>query len=456
MAAGYRREHQVEHRGELAVRGGIVDVFPSTADAPVRIDLWGDEVDRLTTFDVGDQRSTDALDAVEIFGCRELVPVAEVRARAAALGVPRAVGARPVGAAGRGAGLRRDGVVAAVAAPGRGVCSPTCLARRRRWCWSSRGGCATGRSSSDDEEGALAEALAATWGAGGRRRRRRAVPPPAPALRPLLSRSRAAALSMVPVAEGPDVPAVTVRGFEPVAGDAGRLARQVTSLAEERSSVTLCSATAGGPARLAGVLAEEGVAASGGRHRRRRVPGSGWSPPGRAGFVLRDAKVAVLAESDVTGRRTPHRPARPRARPTDGFFDDLAPGSFVVHRQHGVARYAGVTTRTVGGTARDYLVLEYRGSDRLYLPVDQIEAVTPYAGGESPTLSRMGGADWQRTRARARAAAGEIAEELVDLYRRRLAVAGPRLSARHPLAARARGGLPLSPRPPTSSGPSPT
>jgi len=96
----------------------------------------------------------------------------------------------------------------------------------------------------------------------------------------------------------------------------------------------------------------------------------------------------------------------------------------VVHRQHGVARYAGVTTRTVAGATRDYLLLEYRGSDRLYLPVDQIEALTPYAGGEVPTLSKMGGADWQRTRARARAAAGEIAQELVELYRARASVAG--------------------------------
>ncbi|MGH8996994.1 MAG: transcription-repair coupling factor, partial [Acidimicrobiales bacterium] len=134
--------------------------------------------------------------------------------------------------------------------------------------------------------------------------------------------------------------------------------------------------------------------------------------------------LAVLGEADITGRRGPHRRPRPRARPTDGFFDDLAPGSYVVHRQHGVARYAGVTTRTTAGATRDYLVLEYRGSDRLYLPVDQIDAVTPYTGGEAPTLSKMGGADWQRTRARARAAAGEIAQELVDLYRARASVAG--------------------------------
>ena len=61
-----------------------------------------------------------------------------------------------------------------------------------------------------------------------------------------------------------------------------------------------------------------------------------------------ELKLAILAESDVTGRRVAHRVARPRARPTDGFFDDLAPGSYVVHRQHGVARYAGVTTRVIG------------------------------------------------------------------------------------------------------------
>ncbi|MDA8279248.1 MAG: transcription-repair coupling factor, partial [Actinomycetota bacterium] len=82
---GYRREYQVEHRGEIAVRGGIVDVFPASAEAPVRIDLWGDEVDRLATFDPSDQRSVDAVEQVVLFGCRELVPGARVRARAAEL-----------------------------------------------------------------------------------------------------------------------------------------------------------------------------------------------------------------------------------------------------------------------------------------------------------------------------------------------------------------------------------
>jgi transcription-repair coupling factor (superfamily II helicase) len=85
VAAGYRREYQVEHRGELAVRGSIVDVFPSIGDAPVRIDLWGDEVDRLTEFSVADQRTTGDVERVELFPCRELLPTDEVRDRAAAL-----------------------------------------------------------------------------------------------------------------------------------------------------------------------------------------------------------------------------------------------------------------------------------------------------------------------------------------------------------------------------------
>ena len=162
----------------------------------------------------------------------------------------------------------------------------------------------------------------------------------------------------------------------------------------------------------------------------------------------------MLAESDVTGRRRPHRQARARARPVDGFFDDLAPGDYVVHRQHGVARYGGMVTRTMGGATRDYLLLEYRGDDKLYLPSDQIELLTPYTGGESPTVNRLGGSEWQRARAKARAAVHEIAEELVELYRRRLAGRGSRLRPRHAVAGGSSRSRSPSSRPPTSSGPS--
>ncbi|HLH46747.1 MAG TPA: DEAD/DEAH box helicase, partial [Acidimicrobiales bacterium] len=418
-AAGYRREHQVEHRGEVAVRGGIIDVFPPTAELPVRIDLWGDEVDRLTAFDVGDQRSVAELDEAVLFGCREMPVTAEVAARA-----ERLRDEEPWGRAQwdrLAAGQSFDGMESwlpwlhpeATLLPDLlGPDAQVVLVEPRR---------VRDRAVElYDEEGSLGEALAATWGAGD--------PTGFPRLHlpfdRLLARCPSAVLSLSSVPEGPEVPAVPVRGFDPVAGDAGRLAAQVLALAEEGYSVTLCAGARPGAERLSSVLAGEGVHApvadAASTARGIRVVVATVS----AGFALPGPKIAVLSESDVTGRRAPHRRPRPRARPTDGFFDDLAPGSFVVHRQHGVARFAGVTSRTVAGATRDYLLLEFRGSDRLYLPVDQIEAVTPYSGGDSPTLSKMGGAEWQRARARARAAAGEIAQELVALYRRRLAVPG--------------------------------
>jgi transcription-repair coupling factor (superfamily II helicase) len=421
VALGYRRESLVEHRGELAVRGGIVDVFPSTADEPVRIDLWGDEVDRLTRFDVADQRSTDDLDRVELFGCRELVADEGMRTRAATL-----VGAAPWGR------QQWDRIADGQQFDGMESWLPWLMEGEELLC-DLLGDDAlvvlveprrVRDRASDllDEEAALADALADTWGlAAGSHAPRLHVP-----YDRLLSGTKAGVVSLVPTAEGPDVPSVESRGWEPILGDGARMASQIRSLTETGYSVVLCAATVGGAERLSGLLAEEGLL----------VPVAGPSEdlalPGARivvgsldrGFVLPGCKVAVLAESDVTGRMRPHRQARTRARPVDGFFDDLAPGNYVVHRQHGVALYGGMVTRTMGGATRDYLLLEYRGGDRLYLPTDQIELLTPYAGGDSPHVNRLGGSEWQKARSKARAAVHEIAEELVDLYRRRLEVTG--------------------------------
>jgi transcription-repair coupling factor (superfamily II helicase) len=422
VGMGYRRESIVEHRGELAVRGGIVDVFPSTAEEPVRIDLWGDEVDRLTRFDVADQRSTADLGRVELFGCRELVTDETMQKRAAQL-----VGAAPWGRhqwERLADGDQFDGMESwlpwladteELVTDLLGDDALIVLVEPRR---------VRDRSAELlEEESALAGALASTWGLeAGADAPRLHVP-----FDRLLADTGAGVVSLVPTAEGPDVPLVESRGWEPILGDGSRLAGQVSALVESGYSVVLCSSSPGGAERLSGILAEEGVTvpvALG--------PAPDLTAPGARivvaavdrGFVLPGARVAVLAESDVTGRRSPHRRARTRARPVDGFFDDLAVGNYVVHRQHGVAVYGGMVTRTMGGATRDYLLLEYRGRDRLYLPTDQIELLTPYAGGDSPAVSRLGGSEWQRARSKARAAVHEVAEELVALYRRRLQVDG--------------------------------
>ncbi len=428
VAMGYRREYQVEHRGEVAVRGGIVDVFPSTADNPVRIDLWGDEIDRLAEFDPGDQRSTSDLGRVEVFGCRELLPTEEVRERAR-----RLVGDQPW-ARDRwerlSDGLMFDGMeswlpwlsgeehlLSDLLGPGAQVVLVEPRRIRDR------------AAELLDEEAALAASLAQTWGADPENLPRLHLP-----FDRILAHTTAPVWSVTPAPEGPSTPSVAATGWDPLGADSGRLAERLGGLASEGYSATVCAEGPGSAARLAAVLGEEGL----------RVPvvdagetADGKGPAGLAGpglrivvqplergFVLPSARLAVLAESDVTGRRRPHRRARPRARASEGFFDDLEPGDYVVHHHHGVARYGGMVTRAIGGGERDYLLLEYRGGDKLYVPSDQIDAITPYTGGEAPTLHRLGGSDWQRAKARVRAAVREIAQELVVLYRRRITSPG--------------------------------
>jgi transcription-repair coupling factor (superfamily II helicase) len=416
VMAGYRREPQVEHRGEVARRGSIVDVFPSTADVPVRIDLWGDEIDRLTTFSVSDQRSTGDIESVEIFGCRELIPTEEVRKRAASLVKLEPWGREQWEKLSEGAtfdgmeswlpwltsaehvlfDLVSDSALLLLVEP-----------RRMR------------DRAKDllEEEAALAASLAQTWGAGVEREWPRLHLP----FDRLLAHTSAPAWSVIPVAEGPDTTAIEARAWDPVFGDGARLTGHVSDLLGKGYRVVVAADGQGSAARLADTFRDNGV----------DLPISGDAgksgivvEPLERGFILPDIKLAVLVESDITGRRRAHRRPRPRRTDAAGFFDDLNPGDYVVHHQHGVARYAGMVRRAIGGADRDYLLLEYRGGDKLYIPSEQIDTVRHYTGGDSPTLSRLGGSEWQRTRSKVRAAVREIAEELVALYRTRVASPG--------------------------------
>ncbi len=158
------------------------------------------------------------------------------------------------------------------------------------------------------------------------------------------------------------------------------------------------------------------------------VPGVGGQ-----GFQVPDARLIVLTESDLTGRAT--GPAGPKVKVPSrrrNVVDplQLRPGDFVVHESHGVGRFVELTKRTVRGIEREYLVIEYAPSkrggpgDRLSVPTDQLDLVTKYVGGETPSVNKMGGADWQKTKGRARKAVKEIAAELIRLYSARMATKG--------------------------------
>src|SRR4051812_10807637 len=403
VAAGYRREDQVEHRGEVAVRGSIVDGFPSTADAPGRADLWGDEIDRLSEFSVNDQRSTNPLERILVFPCRELLPTDDVRVRA-----DRLIAREPWGREQwerLSQGLAFDGMESwlpwlvdreHVLFDLLGDDAQVILVEPKRL-----------RDRAADiiaEEADLARTLAKTWGA-------EAVEE-FPSLHlpfdRLLAHTDAPAWTMTVAPEGPNVTTIQAMGWDPVVGNGERLVSQLVNLRQQGYRIVVGADGEGSVARIRRLLDENGLSAD------LQVA------PLERGFILTAIKLAVLAESAPRGGRRPHRPARARRTDAAKFFDDLSPGDYVVHHQHGVARFGGMVKRSIGDVERDYLLLEYRSEDKLYVPSDQIDAVRHYTGGDQPTLSRLGGGDWGKTKARGKAEVTQIAQELVVLYQTRV------------------------------------
>ena len=428
--AGYRREYQVEARGELAVRGGIVDVFGSTASHPIRIDLFGDEVERLTAFEIAGQRSVADLEQVELFGCREIVLTKDVRERARLLSVD--------------APFARDNftrIADGELFDGMESWLPWLSAEEHLFTDLLDERCRVvlvePRRLRDraaellDEEVALSESLATTWGPQASDATT-AMPRLHLGFDRLLAHTTAKVASLLAVAESSRTVTLQASGWPPMLGDSAGLARRLSELVRAGNRIVICADGRGSAERMATVLEGEGLSCGLLLDQPPAVRDAGIRRPGvhivvaplDRGGLIPSSKLAIVAEPDVTGRRRPHRQARPRPRATEGFFDDLAPGDYVVHNVHGVARFAGMVTRAMGGAERDYLQLEYRGGDRLYLPSEQIDAITPYTGGESPALNRMGGAEWSRQKARVRAAVREVAKELVELYRRRQSVPG--------------------------------
>ena len=419
VALGYRREPMVEHRGEIAVRGSIVDVFASTSDAPVRIDLWGDEVDRLTEFGVADQRATVPIAEIEIYPCRELRPDHEIRTRASALIATDPWGREQWDRLADGQmfdgmeswfpWLVDEDVVLPDLVPPDGMIvlvEPKRIRDRAGEILS--------------EEVDLATSLARTWDVDGSGMPRLHIK-----YDRLLSGASAPTWTMLGVANSPETPVVVASGWDPVVGDITPRADQLRSFLADGYRVIVAADVPAGVDRLTRLLLDHGVELA------VAVSDSDLDGPGghvvaiplEHGVILAEAKLAILSERDLTGRRRTHRQARVR-RQERRFFEDLAAGAYVVHQQHGVARFGGMVTRAIDGNERDYLLLEYRGGDKLYVPSDQIDSVRHYTGGDTPSLSRMGGGDWSKTKARVRSAVQEVAQELVVLYQLRMTTAG--------------------------------
>jgi transcription-repair coupling factor (superfamily II helicase) len=444
---GYTRVELVERRGEIAVRGGLLDVFPPTDEHPLRIEFWGDEIEEIRYFRATDQRSlATAPDGLWAPPCRELLLTPGVRDRARQLasewpGLHDILGKMAEGITVEGmealAPALTDKMELLLSYLPEGskivACDPERIrARAADLVWTSQ------------------EFLEASWvnaAAGGQ------VPIDLgeAAIRPITEiRDTATELALpwwtiTPFAAadaegaggGEDGTGAFLIKAAPAPGYRGETARAVADVRQWLSQqwrVVLVTEGHGPAKRLAELLRGEGLGARDGDLGQPPEAGLAHVATGQleTGFVWPAVKLAVLAEADLSGTRTGGRQSHRMPSRRRGGIDplQLTPGDFIVHEQHGVGRYLEMTSRTVQGATRDYLVIEYapgkRGQppDRLYLPTDQLDEVTRYTGGESPALHRLGGADWVKAKGRARKAVRDIAAGLIRLYQARMASPG--------------------------------
>ena len=452
-AAAYARTDLVERRGEFAVRGGILDVFPPTEEHPLRLEFWGDTVEEIRWFKVADQRSLEVAEhGLWAPPCRELLLTDTVRERAAALAdrLPGAVDLLEKLAHGIAVeGMESlspalvDGMETLLDVLPQGSLLVTCDPERVR-------------TRAHDLTSTSQEFLEAGWAnaASGN-----VVPIDLQSVLGTasfrtLAELRAQArdlgvrwLDLTPFAgdEDGDVLDLGLEVSPTFRGDTDAAVTHLRALVADNWSVLVATEGPGLAKRVAEVFAEHDVpsrlvsaggdAGSGGAH-----PASGvvtvTTGAAGPGFLVPAQRLAVITESDLTGsaggsgtstkdmRRMPSR----RRNQVDPLA--LQPGDFVVHEQHGVGKFVEMVQRTVATATREYLVLEYAPSkrgqpgDRLYVPTDQLDQVTRYVGGEQPTLSKMGGSDWQQTKSRAKRYVKQIAAELIRLYSARMATTG--------------------------------
>ncbi len=445
VAAAYSRVDMVERRGEFAVRGGILDIFPPTEDHPFRVEFFGDEVDDIRTFAVADQRSIESHDSLYAPPCREILITDTVKQRAKEL-----VSALP------GAVDMLDKIAQGEFPEGMEALTPLLVTRMEplldEFPRDARIVLVEPERVRQRVDSLIAttdEFLAAAWtsaAAGGD------VPLQVDrASFTSLEDTRNQALergqawwTMGGFAQDPDTAAFSAEvGAREPHRFLGKVDAALSATGEQAKNgwrLVLAVDGAGTGRHFADELGDLNVPA----RFTETLPGElepgvvlVTQAPIAEGFVMEAEHFALYAGSDITGRGGSSTrdmralPKRRRRAAVDPL--SLKPGDYIVHERHGVGRFVRMAKRSIGGgagTQREYLVVEYKPSkrgapaDQLWVPTDQLDQVSKYAGGEAPTLNKMGGADWQKTKAKARAATRQIASELIRLYAERMATPG--------------------------------
>ena len=363
--AGYERVDRVEERGQFAVRGGLVDVFPSTGREPLRVELFGDEIEQIRAFSPFTQRALHAAESAVVYAAGERRRDLEEPELAPDEGEERPVE------------IPADLVAPVDHAPDL-VWAPDDV--RRVW---------------EEDDLAPLDLDGATQ------------------LDPF-PRSQAHAFEA-------QRPAIAARGLSEAENELAGLVRSgnrvvvsFAHLGEARRQAALLR-------KVDAPLLEEGEALPAEPALRFAVV------PARRGFVSRELGLALLPDTQVFRKRPPRADARlGRALAS---FADLRLGDYVVHEDHGIGKLLGFDTKEVAGVTRDYLHLAFRGEDRLFVPHEQVGKLSRYIGADAslPALSKLGGKAWQNLKARARASVRELAGELLRLYAQRQRAEGTAL-----------------------------
>lgn len=506
-AAAYNRVDLVAKRGEYAVRGGIIDVFPPTESNPVRLEFFGDELEDIRYFSAADQRTLTGgqLADITLPPCRELLITPEVMSRAA-----RATNDYPA-AAGMlekiAGGIYVEGMESLIPLlvermntlipllpAGSMILSldPERIAARAQdlvatneeflaAAWDSAAQTPTGAAPLDMGQmrasaaafrtvaAIRAEALAAdiSWWE---------VSEMIAQAEPLTLEKSATANAAFhteitgvrqdslessqimedALADGVDTFTIAAQPAPLFTGSVERMLAGVQELQSAGYRVVALTNGAGSTDRLLELLREGDIPAAGYESLDTIPPEALVSvcrASATAGFNIAQERLAVLTEAEILGRRGTYAPRsaagkkltrRARRNAVDPL--SLTPGDYVVHEKHGIGRFIEMTSRaiTTGAGAgvdapvREYLVLEYAPSkrggppDRLFVPSEQLDLISHYVGSETPTLSKMGGSDWAKTKSRARKAVKEIAGDLIKLYSARQASRGHAFSADTP------------------------
>src|SRR3954468_18805413 len=398
VEAGYERTDQVEERGQFAIRGGILDVFGATEDRAARLELFGDEIEQIRWFSTFTQRSLGDADAIELSPAAELGAEYRELAELALSEEEEEAGHHPTAAdAKRSMSAALDVLpLDSFRAPLDSIPEETVVLL----------------AAAGEMEAALRDHWEDATAAMHSSDARRLYVDVSEAL------AERAALAISDSHSGQEL-SFRAQAPSSAARSIGEAEKQLEK--ELRSGYRVV------------VAFEHKGEAERARYNLQRLEASfldGAPPPEERallfaeaalsdGFVSPDLKLAVIPFRRLVHRRRAAAPAPARGRLA--AFTDLRVGDHVVHEDHGIARFAGFETKTVGGVTRDYLELAYRGSDRVFAPTDQLTKITRYigTGGEPPQLSALGSKRWEGVKAGAGRAARELPGELLNLYAER-------------------------------------